>query len=359
MKTTDHNHDKYITTPEFNKFTETFELRSKRANLASKIDIANFVKKTDFDNKLKDVTSSKNKLNELTKKIIAISTKGLTKDLINKFSILNGAKYFSLRVFQDYLVSIPTNKYIKCFTGTARIESWKSNGMLEESIENITKSDSNIAPTFVDHHVLPDLNFNGQYLIKNNISIHKNLINLYISYKLRSQLRNLNTDFTLGSSLFGSVKLTENADLDQYWYTGYGIGFGSRSEFLFTDGSYRKNVIIFGADISPSVHVDDKGKDILILHEGPTNRLDDTTLTAEAKYPINFTQSGKRFVLSLHYNGSNSFLFVNATKVNQFKTKDSEIKDYSLCLGNVSKDFTINNLKEKTGLKGVVNLFFC
>ena len=108
--------------------------------------------------------------------------------------------------------------------------------------------------------------------------------------------------------------------------------------------------------MSSSVHVDNKGKDILILGKGPTQRLDDTTLTAEAKYPINFTQSGKRFILSLHYNGSNSFLFVNATKVYQFKSKNSEIKDYALCLGNVSKDFIINNMK-KTGLQGVVNFF--
>ena len=62
--------------------------------------------------------------------------------------------------------------------------------------------------------------------------------------------------------------------------------------------------------MSSSVHVNNKGKDILILGEGPTQGLDDTTLTAEAKYPINFTQSGKRFELRLHYNGSNSFLFV-------------------------------------------------
>ena len=62
--------------------------------------------------------------------------------------------------------------------------------------------------------------------------------------------------------------------------------------------------------MSSSVHVNNKGKDILILGEGPPRGLDDTTLTAEAKYPINFTQSGKRFELRLHYNGSNSFLFV-------------------------------------------------
>ena len=67
--------------------------------------------------------------------------------------------------------------------------------------------------------------------------------------------------------------------------------------------------------MSPSVRVDNKGKDILILCEGPTQRLDDSTLKAEAKCLTIFTQSGKTFVLSLHYNGSNSFLFVNAAKV--------------------------------------------
>ena len=130
---TDHNHDKYITTPEFNKLTsENFAARLKQANLASKSDIANFVNKTDFNNKLKDVTSNKNELNELPKKVKAISTKGLTKDLINKFSILNGAKYFSSRIFQNYLVFIPAKTHIKYFSGTTWIESWKSNGMLKK-----------------------------------------------------------------------------------------------------------------------------------------------------------------------------------------------------------------------------------
>ena len=75
-------------------------------------------------------------------------------------------------------------------------------------------------------------------------------------------------------------------------------------------------------------------------------------MTAEERYPINFTKSGKRFVLSQRYNGSNSFLFVNTTKIYQFKAKDSEIKDYALCLCNISKYFTINKMKKKTGLKG-------
>ena len=70
-----------------------------------------------------------------------------------------------------------------------------------------------------------------------------------------------------------------------------------------------------------SLHVDNKGKDILILGEEPTQALDDTTLTAEAIYLLNFTQPDKRFVSSLCYNGNSSFLFVNATKIYQFKAK--------------------------------------
>ena len=101
--------------------------------------------------------------------------------------------------------------------------------------------------------------------------------------------------------------------------------------------------------------MDNKVKYFLILGEGPTQGLDDTTLTAEAKYPINFTQSGKRFVSNLHYDGSSNFWFVNATKMYQLKAKGSEIKDYALCFGNISKDFTINNMR-KPG-KEIVKVF--
>ena len=52
-----------------------------------------------------------------------ISIKRLTKDLINKFSIVNEAKYFSRGIFQNYFVCIPDKKYIKYFSGTSRIDS--------------------------------------------------------------------------------------------------------------------------------------------------------------------------------------------------------------------------------------------
>ena len=91
--------------------------------------------------------------------------------------------------------------------------------------------------------------------------------------------------------------------------------------------------------MSSSVHIDNINRDILILGEGTTQELDDTKLTAEAKYPINFTQLERKFILSFRYNRSNSFLFVNATKIYQFKAKDSEIKTCPFCLGNISKCF--------------------
>ena len=80
--------------------------------------------------------------------------------------------------------------------------------------------------------------------------------------------------------------------------------------------------------MSSFVHTDNKVKDTLIFGEGPTQRLDDTLLTAEAQYSISFSRSNRKFCLSFHYNGSNSILFVNATKIYQLKPKDSEIKNY-------------------------------
>ena len=76
-----------------------------------------------------------------------------------------------------------------------------------------------------------------------------------------------------------------------------------------------KNVFIFGVDNSPSVYIDNKEKNILALGKGLTQGLEDTTTTAEAEYSINFSRSQRKFCLSLHYDGSNNFSFINATKI--------------------------------------------
>ena len=87
-------------------------------------------------------------------------------------------------------------------------------------------------------------------------------------------------------------------------------------------------------------------KDVIILGEGSTDKLDDTTKTTEAEYSVNITKSEKKIYLSLRYNEVNSFLFSNDVKVYQFKAKDSEIKPYQLCWRNILKDFIDGNLKK-------------
>ena len=93
-------------------------------------------------------------------------------------------------------------------------------------------------------------------------------------------------------------------------------------------------------------------KKTLVLEKGPTQGLEDT-LTAEKMYSINFTVTRKKFCLSLHYNEANSYLFVNGREIIKFKAKDSEIVPSPLCLGNISKDWSIDNMK-KTGFSGYV-----
>ena len=151
---------------------------------------------------------------------------------------------------------------------------------------------------------------------------------------------------TLVNSLFGAVSITENADIDKNKYSGYGIGFDRTGIYLLPDGSFGRNVIFFGVDMNSSIHVDNKGKGILILGKGPTQGLGEHSLTAEKIYPINFIENKEKCCLSLHYNRTNSYLFVNGTEIIIFKTKDSEIVATPLCRGNISKGWSVDNMKK-------------
>ena len=101
-------------------------------------------------------------------------------------------------------------------------------------------------------------------------------------------------------------------------------------------GGFGENVINFAVDMSSSVHVDNKKKDILLIGKGLTQGLGEHSLTAAKMYSINFTVTRKKFCLSLHYKEANSY-FVNGTKIIKFKAKDSVIFATPLCLGNFQK----------------------
>ena len=157
--------------------------------------------------------------------------------------------------------------------------------------------------------------FNGSCLNQDKITyIHGKIVNIYIVYEI-SKNYNINNYPTLENCLFGVVSLTKNADIDQYKYSEYDIGFDRKNEFSFGN-RYGKNVIIFGPNMNSSVHVDNKKKYILILGKGPTQGLDGSTLTAGKLYLINFTEKSKKICLSLHYNGSNSYLLMVQKSIN-------------------------------------------
>ena len=137
---------------------------------------------------------------------------------------------------------------------------------------------------------------------------------------------------------------------------GYGIGFDSKGRFTHPDGDYGRNVIIFGADLSNSKHSNNKTKNILVLGREFVQKINDTTIYAEKMYSPNFSVDNKTFCLSLHYNGDNSYLFVNGKQVIKFKSKNSELIKYPMCLGGLSKDYNNNNQKD-TGLYGNVSDF--
>ena len=174
---------------------------------------------------------------------------------------------------------------------------------------------------------------------------HGKVVNIYIVYEL-SASGSHSDDPTLKNYLFGAVTLTKNADIDKYGYSGYG------NKLLFPNGRFGQNIIIFGIDMDFSAHVDNKKKDILIPGKGPTQGLEHT-LTAEKMYSTNFTLTKKKFCLSLHYNGENSYLLVNGTESYKFKANNFKIVAIPLCLGNISKDWSVDN-KKKTGFNGYV-----
>ena len=116
--------------------------------------------------------------------------------------------------------------------------------------------------------------------------------------------------------VWNAVSLTKHVDIDQYKYSGYGIGFDRKGEFSFGSNGFGRNVIIFGADMSSSVHANNRTKNILVLGKDFIQSLDNTTIYTEKFYSISFTENNKKNCLSLHYNEANSYLLMVQKFVN-------------------------------------------
>ena len=129
--------------------------------------------------------------------------------------------------------------------------------MSDERFDSITAPNYKITPELSFYGTKTRVEFNGSCLKQDKITLnHGTIINIYIFYEI-SKNYNISSYPALENCLFGAVSLTKNADIDQYKYSGYGIGFDRGGEFSVGNGLGR-NCIIFGADLSSSSHANNK-----------------------------------------------------------------------------------------------------
>ena len=193
----------------------------------------------------------------------------------------------------------------------------------------------------------------GNHFQQNKVIIpnNNNVINIYCVYQIEPISSSRDDTFTVQNALFGAMQITKNADTSKYKYKGYGICFDEVGTFSKENINNGRNVIIFGVDESSLVHANNKANNIYVMGDLLVQGINDTTLYAEKIYSQNFTQPSKKFILSLHYNGDDSYLFVKGKQELKFKTKTKSLVKEKLCIGNLSDQWTTSEL-EKTGLYG-------
>ena len=248
-----------------------------------------------------------------------------------------------------------------------KISTWKSAGIFSHISDSNMMAVKNASGDLPESKVDDDLYIylSGNHFQQNNkiiTTINKVIsipsVNIYVVYKIDPISSSRVTTFTIQNALFGAMQITKNADTSKYDYKGYGICFDERSQFGHTitaggraDTTNGRNVLIFGADMSFSVHKTNRENHIYVIGDAFTQGIYNTTLYVEKNYWRNFTDPGKKFALSLHYNGDDSYLLVNGRQELKFKAKDDQIINEKLCLGNLSAQWTTSE-SEKTGLYG-------
>ena len=201
----------------------------------------------------------------------------------------------------------------------------------------------------------------GNHFQQNKVIIpnNNNAINIYCVYKLDPIASTRDTSYTIQNALFGAMQITKNAtDYDKNSYKGYSICFDERSQFGHTiteNGRVHttngRNVLIFEVDMSFSAHATNRANHIYLMGDGLTQGINDATLYVEKNYWRNFTDPGKKFIITLHYNGDVSYLFVNGRQELKFKCKTDQLVKEKLCIGNLSDQWTASE-SEKTALYG-------
>ena len=220
------------------------------------------------------------------------------KDTINNLerfpSYFRGKNYFdSDDGAQNYLVFQPMRKYfITSVKDSTYVSSWESKVLPNEKISSIITPNYNRAPSLAYDNVKIRLKFLGSLLKQDKITYNPGpIVSIYIVYRLRPSIT---SDITLENCLFSAVKITKTLKINTY--SGYGIAFDSKESFSHPSGGYGKNAIIFGADLSSSVHANNRGNNILVLGKEFIQGVNDTTIYSEKMYLTNFTVTKKKII---------------------------------------------------------------
>ena len=174
-----------------------------------------------------------------------------------------GKSHFEEDGTQNCLVFPPIKRYFKVIAGVGNgryIYYWKSK-LSDETINSIKTSDYGITPylSYYDTNKIR-VKFDGGCLKQDQGSLlHGGIVNIYIVYEISKKI-NISDYPTLENYLFRATKLTKNADIDKYGYSGYGIGFARHGIFSFSGTGLGRNVIVFRVDMSSSTKIDDKKK---------------------------------------------------------------------------------------------------
>ena len=217
---------------------------------------------------------------------------------------------------------------------SGKISEWKSTGINNLSVNSNLKAIPNAQGLLpiLENNGRMNLEFNGNSFEQTKVTLPSNVENIYIVYKLDPISSTRNTDYTIQNALFGAMKITKNTDISKNNFEGYGICFDEGGTFSHTvkKGNFdhttlARNVLIFGADMSFSGHANNKANNIYVMGKDFVQGINDTTLYTEKEFHNNFTDLGKKFVLSLHYNGDNSCLFANGYQELKFKSKNDQI----------------------------------
>ena len=236
-----------------------------------------------------------------------------------------------------------------------KINTSKATGIFSSSSSNdmiAVKNASGKSPRLglVDDYYV---NLSGNHFQQNKTNVsniyNNNSTNIYCVYKLDSISSSRDSTFTVQNALFGSMRITKNADTSKYEYKGYGICFDEGGTFSKGNITNGRNVLIFDVH---KTHANNKENNIFVMGDGFVQGINDTTLYAEKIYSQNFTQPNKKFVLSLHYDNNDSYLFINGKQELKFKAKPNLILiEKRLCIGHLSAQWTTSE-SEKTWLYG-------